>query len=216
MEQITKIESELKPIENEVLTLKDQAEAMTIASEDDYQKATDAVGVVTDKKKQIEKLRKFFVDPLNKQVKDINSMFKPQTEQADEIITIIKRKMAKWWNDQEEKRRKEEARLQAIRDKANEKRAEQGKEMIQEPVKQVAEVERTTTSDKAQSTVKKRWTHKIVSMEKLPDDVKKAVWAEAYKKGIVDTVVRKFVQAGVREMAGVEIYQETDIAVKSS
>jgi hypothetical protein len=213
--EIKTIESELKPLANDVLSFSERANALVIASDEDYSSATEFVGIINEKKKAIEKARKFFVDPLNKQVKDINAMFKPQVDQADDIITTVKKKMGAFWQEKEKARLKEEARLQAIRDKANEKRAEQGKEEIAEPVKQVAEVAKTVTSDAAQSTVRKVWKHKVISINSLPEDVKKAIFEEAYRKGIIDTVIRKFVTAGIREMSGVEIYEDTEIAIRS-
>jgi len=212
--EITKVESELKVYENELVTDRDRANALVIENDEHYNQATEYVSGMSAKMKQLEKLRKFFVDPLNLQVKNINAMFKPQVEARDEVVRIIKSKMAVYFNKKEEARQAEERRLQAIRDKANEKREEKGQAPIAEPVRQVAEVDRTQSVGAAQSTVKKVWTHKIVSIDALPDDVKKAVFAEAYKKGIITTVVQKFVNAGVREMSGVEIYQDTQIAVR--
>lgn len=208
------IDEQLKPLETEIVTQKQKAEALEIKTDADYDLATEAVKFVTDRKKAIEDTRKFFVDPLNKQVKDINARFKPQADEADEVIKIIKGKMSVYFSKKEEARLKEEKRLQDIRDKANAKREAEGKEMIAEPVREVAEVSRTVSTGAAQSTVKKVWKHKIISMSELPDDVKKAIFAEAYKKGLVDTVVGKFVKAGVREMTGVEIYQDTQIAIR--
>lgn len=212
--KVNTIESHLKPLASEVLSLQEKATTLVIASEEDYSSATEFVGVINEKKKAIESARKFFVEPLNNQVKDINAMFKPQVEQADEIITTIKKKMGAYWQKKEDARIKEEARLQAIRDNANSKRIAEGKEEIAEPVKQVAEVTKTVSSNSTQSTVRKVWVHKVTSINALPDDVKKAIFEEAYQKGIIDTIIRKFVKAGIREMSGVQIYQDTQIAIK--
>lgn len=211
---ISKVENELKVYETELLTEQAKAEAVVIASDDDYNMATEYISALNTKKKQLEKLRKFFVEPLNQQVKNINAMFKPQVEAHDGVIQIIKGKMASYFDKKEKERITEEKRLQAIREKANEKRAEQGKEAIAEPVREVAEVQKTASVGAAQTTARKVWKHKVISMDKLPEDIKKAIWAEAYKKGIVDQVVRKFVMAGMHEISGVEVYQETEIAVR--
>ena len=212
--EIINIEKELTPIKTEVISLKEKADALVILNDDDYNHATEFAGFVNDKSKSIEKMRKFFVDPLNAQVKSINAMFNPEIDEADAIVKIVKGKMGTYFQKKEEERLKEEKRLQDIRDKANAKREEKGIEPIAEPVKQVSEVARTVTTGTKQSTVKKVWKHEIESIDKLPDDVKKAIFAEAYNKGIISTVVQKFVNAGIREMSGVRIYEDVQIALK--
>ena len=210
--QITAIESKIEPIKAEIGTLKERAEAMVIKDDKDYQAASDALDVVSSQAKAAEKMRKFFVDPLNAQVKNINALFKPQKVAAEEVVGIIKGKMSAYFTEQEEKRLKEAARLQAIRDKADAKRAEQGKEAIAEPVREVAAPAKTISTGASKAQVRKVWKHKIVSINELPDDVKQAIFAEAYKKGIITTVINKFIKAGIREMSGVEIFQENQIA----
>lgn len=204
-------ETQLKPLSEEVLSLHEQVNALEVNTDDDYAKAGDLATIVNSKSKAIDEMRKFFTGPLNAQVKSINGLFNPKIEEADEIVKTIKGKMQVYFNKKEEARLKEERRLQAIRDKANEKREEAGKEIIAEPVKQVAEVQRMVTSDNSKTTVKKVWTHEIVSINELPEEVKKAIFAEAYRKGICDSVIKKFIDAGMREMTGVKIYEEARV-----
>jgi len=208
------VEKELKPIESEIITFAEQAGSLSVETEKDYEGASDFIKVINDKKKAVEKMRKFFVDPLNAQVKDINGMFKPQVEESDTIIKLVKGKMGVYYQKKEDARLKEEARLEKIRIAADKKRAEAGKEAIAEPVKEVAEVQKTVATETSKTTVKKVWVHKVESMSKLPEDVKKAIFEEAYRKGIVDTVIRKLVNAGMREIEGVNIYQEANINIR--
>ena len=214
MQEPQNIERELAVYENEIVTDRDRASAVMIETDEHYAEATAFVSYLSGKMKDIEKLRKFFVDPLNAQVKNINSMFKPQVEAREEVVGIVKGKMATYYQKKEAARIAEEKRLQAIRDKANEKREEKGQAPIAEPVRQVEEVKRTATVGAAQTTVKKVWKHKIVSIDALPEEIKKAIFAEAYKTGLMDTVIRKFVHAGVREMSGVEIFEDVQVAVR--
>lgn len=212
--ELSAFEAELQPLQKEVLTFQERAEALVIETDEDYEKAGEMAVVVNEKSKAIEKMRKFFVDPLNAQVKSINGVFNPQIDEADAIVKTIKGKMSVFFDKKEEARLKEEKRLQDIRDKANAKRAEAGKEAIAEPVKEVAPVARTVTTGMAQTTVRKTWEHEILSMSELPADVQKAIFAEAYKKGIVGQVVQKFVDAGIREMTGVRIYEKSTVVLK--
>ncbi len=209
---LTKIEAETKSVEAEVLWFKDKAEAMVIASDEDYAAASDVLDIVKSKIKAGEKMRKFFVDPLNAQVKNINALFKPQTQYAEGIEQTIKGKMADYYKKKEAVRIAEEARLQKIREAADAKRVAAGKEVIAEPVREVATPAKTVVTGASKSQVRKFWTHEIESINALPDDVKQAIMGEAYKKGIVKSVVQKFVDAGVREMTGVRIYEDVTIA----
>lgn len=208
---ITVVEKEFS---TEVLTYRDQAEAFVINSDEDYEKAGDLAGTINEKKKSIDAMRKFFVQPLNVQVDNINAMFMPKVKEADSIVNLLKGKMSVYFTKKEEARLKEEKRLQAIRDKADADRAEQGKEAIATPVREVAPVAKTITSSVAQSQIRKSWTHEIISMSELPEDIKKAIFAEAYKKGLVTMVVQKFVDAGMREISGVKVFEQATVALK--
>lgn len=211
---IATVEKEIKPLANDLILFRSEVEAFAIESDDDYSKASDMLKTVNTKKKSIEETREFFVKPLNTQVKSINGIFKPQTEHADETIKILKNKMSEFFDKKERARIAEENRLQAIRDKANEKRAEQGKEEIAEPVKEVAEVAKTVSAGFSSTTVRKVWTHEIISMKEMPPEIKEAIMGEAFKKGIVTTVVQKFVDAGMHEISGVKVFQKNVVSVR--
>ena len=90
----------------------------------------------------------------------------------------------------------------------------EGKEAIQTPVREVAPVAKTVTTETAQTQVRKTWKHEIISMNDLPEDIKKAIFAEAWRKGIVTSVVQKFVEAGIRSMTGVRIFEKSNIVLK--
>jgi len=209
------IETKVADIESDVQTFEQKATAMVISTPEDNEQATEVLGILTKRKKSIEETRKFFVDPLNAQVKAINAKFKPQTTQVESVISIVKKKVGDYHVAEEEKRAKEQARKDAIRDKANAKRIEEGKEVIDAPVNQVEEKAQTTASATGSATVKKVTKHRIIDVDALPDNIKATIMAEAVKKGIADTVVRKFVSAGMTEISGVEIYQTTEVAVKA-
>lgn len=212
--ETTNIDTQLKPIEKEVLSFRKKAESIVIKNDDDYNEVSNFAGSISAKEKDIDKLRKFFTEPLNAQLDNINAMFMPQIKEAKSIVVLLKGKMSVYFTEKEEARLKEEKRKQDIRDKANAKRAEQGKEEIAEPIKDVAPVNKTVTTDSVQTQIRKVWKHEVKSMSKLPDDVKKAIFEEAWKKGIVDMVIKKFVDAGIRSMTGVDIFEENTVALK--
>lgn len=210
---IKKAELELLPLQNEIMTIEEKINSIEITNDAEYAQFNDMASGVKTKRDAIEAQRKFFTAPLNKIIDDYNAMFMPQVKHADDLIKLIKSKMITFFNKKEAERMAEEKRLQAIRDKANAKREEQGKDLIIEPVKEVAEVQRTVSTGFSKSTAKKVWTHEILHLNELPEDIKQAILGEAYNKGIVKTVVQKFVNAGIREMSGVRIYEATNISI---
>ena len=74
MQEPQNIERELAVYESEIVTDRDRATAVVIDNDEHYQEATAFVSYLSGKMKDLEKLRKFFVDPLNAQVKNINSL----------------------------------------------------------------------------------------------------------------------------------------------
>ncbi len=209
---LAKVMADAKPIETEMQMFKDQAEGLVIKSEDDYKNASDFLDIINTKKKNTDKMRKFFVEPLNSHVDSINAVFMPQVKGADAIVQIVKQKMATFFNEQEAKRVAEQARLDKIRADADAKRIAEGKEVIAEPVREVAMPTKTVATGSSKAQVRKVWTHEIEHLDQLPEDIKKAIIGEAWKKGIAKSVVQKFVDAGLREIAGVRIFEETRIA----
>jgi len=213
IKSIEVIQTELLPLQTEVVTFKDQAEKMIIKTDADYEVANNLAGVVNSKGKSIDTMRKFLVGPLNAHVDSINAIFMPQVKEADAIVKTIKAKMGAYFDEKETARLKEEKRLQDIRDKADAKRAEAGKEAIAEPVREVAPVAKTVVTAVGKSSIRKTWEHEIVSIDQLPEDIKKLVFAEAYRKGIIATIVQKMVDAGVRDMTGVRIYEKSNVVL---
>ena len=210
-----KVEQEVATIETEVVTLQEKADAVVIDSTESNEAATAVLGELSDKKKAIEEVRTSIVKPLNDHVKDINLKFKPQTTSIDAAIKTIKGKVSAYYIAEEEKAAKEQARLDKIREEADAKREEKGEEAIAEPVRQVEQKAQTTQAvSGATTTVKKVWKHQVLSMKELPENVMKAILEEAFKKGIVDTVVRKMVNAGMHEISGVRVYQDTEVSVR--
>lgn len=205
--------TEIKTYEAELMTEQQKADALVIKSDEEYDQATEVCAVISEKAKEIDAFRDFLVRPLNNQVKSINDMFMPQVKYRKEVIGTIKTKMADYYEKKERAAAAEQARLDKIRADADAKRIAEGKEIIQEPVREVAEVQRTNYVGSARSTAKKKWTHEMISINELPDDIRNAILAEAWTKGIITSVVQRFVDAGLREIKGVRIFEKTDIVL---
>ncbi len=156
-----------------VKTDQDQADAITVLAE------------TKDKMKRIEHWRKFFVDPLNKQVKSINNVFKSQLDPLKVLEGRIKH---------------------ALKDYADEKEA-----ALLEEAKNASEpVEALKTSVRTDSGLmsrKKIWKWRVKDEAKLRN---------AYPELFVldEKAVNAMVKGGAREVEGIEIYQETVIALR--
>jgi len=211
--EVRPIEIEVAEAETFITTNRERAESLVIKTEEDYAAATDFAADVKTQGAHIDKVRRFFVDPLNQQVDNINAMFMPRVKEAKAVEDIIKGAMKKYLDAKEAARLKEQKRLDDIRDAANAKREEKGEEAIAEPVRQVAPVATHAVASKGSSTARKKMKGEVLHIEQLPPDIIKAILAEAWKKNIIQSVVQKFVDAGMHEIPGVRVYEDTIIAV---
>lgn len=146
-------------------------------------------------KKKIEEKRKFFVQPLNEQVKKINEMFKGYSQPLDEADRIIRAKMLDFRRKQEEKIKKEAERLA----KENKMKGEAKKEFIEE-VMASTEVAKQTEN----TTIKKVWTFEILDEAKVPRQF----------LIVSETKIREAIRNGVREIPGIRIFEEERISMK--
>jgi len=147
-------------------------------------------------------MRKFFVAPLNKQVKGINLKFKPYTDVLDKAEAEIKSKMTAYQVEQEKIRLAEEDRLRKIQQKEYEKqvkKAEKKDEDIPPPPPPV----RVETPKVEGLSMRKMWDFEIIDIGKIPAEYM-----------IPDeTKIRKIVNAGVRKIAGIRIFEKTISAI---
>jgi hypothetical protein len=181
-----------------------------ITSPESLTAASEFLARVKDKLKSIESMRDYFVRPLNNQVKDINNMFKMQSEPFVIMEKLIKGEIVKYHEEQERiamdaeiKRREEEeklrAKLEAAKTEKQKDKLEQKIEAVQVPV---AAPQQTIRTNAGVVSVKKVWTFKITDQSLVPDEF----WE------INETMIRKEIAAGNRDIPGVNIYQESQIA----
>jgi len=168
---------------------------------------TDAVSFTQEIKraiKRVEDLRKFFVNPLNKQVKEINLKFKPIITDFESAEKKLKEKIIAYQNEEEVKRLKEEDRLRKLQEKKYEKEIAKSEKKgeIAPPPPAPVHIEKPKTEG---LRITKRWTYEIVNEAEVPREYL-----------CVDTKkIGKVVSAGIRDIKGVRIYQETGSAIGS-
>jgi colicin import membrane protein len=91
----------------------DSANSMVIDSHEMYQIAGEDLANIKRRQKELEEQRTGIVKPLNEAVKRINDMFRAPMEFLTQAEGILKRRMLTYTEEQERKRRAEEAKLRA-------------------------------------------------------------------------------------------------------
>lgn len=212
----------IKLISKDVTKITKEADAIVIKSAEDYEGANKFLVVVKENLNKINKMRSFFTDPYVEQRRvalqkknEIDALFDNQTTPLESIESKLKRAMSDFKLEEDRKARAEEARLQKIRDEANAKREEKGQDQIMTPIKTVERVDQTVKvgDGVGKSTAKKVWKHEVLKISEFPEDILKKILTVAYQKGIIDQVIRDEVKNGVREIKGVRIYEDFEIAV---
>lgn len=189
----------------EVITA--EADTYTIQSQNDIAIATDFLVKVKARAKRIEELRQFFVKPLNDQVKAINDRFKAVIKPLEEIEAKVKRSISDYTLEQERLRREEEWKLQELHAKEMAKKEKAAEKAGTEFVPTVApKIEKSMPSVKTESgktTTIKVWKFEVTDAAAVPREYL-----------VVDeTLIRKAVQAGAREIPGVRIYEDVQVKV---
>lgn len=182
--------------------------------------------------KAVEKRRKFFVDPLNKHVKEINALFKGISEPVQAAADGLRQKIAVY--RVEEKRRADEA-LAAARREAEEKAhaaAEAAAEhaaVVGVPPAVAVEAEiraevahnesamataraavlavsgrpaKTVETAAGRTTASKVWAHEVLCKELIPMDY----------LSVDEAAIRRAIAAGERSIPGVRIYETERIS----
>ena len=151
-------------------------------------KASEYVKGINDRIKLIEEKRLTFTKPLNESLTAINATFKELSVPLNEVKIIVTNRIMSWRRSEQEKAEKEEARRRAIQ----EAHRDQGHQ-VNAPV--VMEKQKAVVGN---ISVRKIWKYRIEDFSKLSDKFKE----------INQTEINNSIRAGVREIAGLKIYQE--------
>lgn len=200
-------ESKIKEISTDVKKQITIAGKIVVEKQDDVVKATEFLGGIKNRIKKIEELRTLFVKPLNDHVKTINAMFKEQSAPLEQIESKVKRAISDYKLEEDRKARAEEARLEKIRATANAKRKEKGVAPIETPLATVDRSEQTVNTEAGRTTTKKVWKFRILDINKVPRQFLRCEVAHAEVIGAINS--------GVREIDGLEIYEDYQVGVST-
>lgn len=189
----------------EVITA--EADTYTIQSQNDIAIATEFLVKVKARAKRIEELRQFFVKPLNDQVKAINDRFKSVIKPLEEIEAKVKRSISDYTLEQDRQRREKERELQEAHAKEmakQEKAADRaGTEFVPTAAPKIEKAMPSVKTESGKTTTIKVWKFEVKDAAAVPREYL-----------VVDeTLIRKAVQAGAREMPGVRIYEDVQVKV---
>lgn len=218
MYQIERTETEVK-IQSQSEIAIQKANALVVDSEEKLTLATDILDFIKKKFKQADAERSAIVKPFNDGVKAINARFKTITEPLAKAESDLKSKMLQYQRELERQRREvEEAKRKEVeqyaKDIAEKQKAEgdqagaailinQLQKAMQEPI----QIDKVRGSTGAVSTIRKNWTYKVVDIKAL---------AQARPELVVEisSEVRKLINAGARDVPGLEIYQEESLSIR--
>jgi hypothetical protein len=196
---------ELIEVRENVSAIVVQAGAVVIASAQDVEDASGILKSLAGAKKSLTAMRLFFVKPLNDQVSKINDMFKAIAAPAEEADVIVRGKILAYRQEVAERERKEQERLNRLAE-ARMERAEKKAEETGAPVPAPIIPSVVSYQDKTigSVTARKVWSYRIVDEAKVPREYL-----------IVEpTLVRKAVREGARDIPGIEIFEEEQLAVR--
>lgn len=200
---------EVKELELDITNIQAQGKALQVSNQDEYQRGVELLSWIQKSIKKAEEKRKFFVSPLNDHVARINAFFKNFTQPLAEMREVIEPKMMAWRRAEDARIAAEEERIrkeQAAVQKKLEKEAKKNGGAVPEPlpVPTFMPQAKTVFADNGMATVKKNWTWKIKNRELIPNEY----WILDEKK------LNAAVRAGIRNIRGIEIYQEESLSVR--
>lgn len=188
---------ELTVLKGQISKLENQAQSVTIETQDDYTGAVDLVSKLKEAGKAIKDKKETITKPLNEALKNARDLFRPIEEQFDSAEAIIKRKLLDYKKKVDEEARAKEAKIAADLESGKIKKIETAEKKMES----IERVESTTRGKVGEVQIRKikkvRITNEILIPREylVPDQV----------------AIRRDALAG-KEIPGVEVYEEESIA----
>jgi chromosome segregation ATPase len=166
-----RVGTSLASVITEAKAIKERIASLTITDESSHLIAVETSSIITRLKKMVEKARKDQVDPLNAEVKEVNTHFKQYSDRLDELDKSVRGKLSTWDVEQERIRQEKEERqrkaLEELRRKELEEAAKNKTEAPAALVIPTKEVEKTTRSDTGSATSMLFWNFEVTDIDAL-------------------------------------------------
>ncbi len=208
-------EERAKAIDKEIAVLNKKSESfLAIESSAQYAQANEFLALVKGRADEIEKERKSITVPLNAALDAANAVYQPRLKKCKEVTDIVKNAMSAFLRAENEKAQKEEKRLADLRAKQDERREEKGQAPVATPLPTVARPETVVQTDAGKTVAKKVWKFEITTLKDIPQQYLQQTLKLAIEAGMLNKVLKQAVDGGVRDIAGVRIYE--DFAISTS
>lgn len=192
----------------QVRLLLKEAEGIQIITDQATADRATELGVMAKKlSKELVAHKQYYEAPHSEYVKKVRNLFKVFLDPLVAIPPMLGRKLSDWRIFQENERRRRIAEQEALARKIQKEEEQKARESAEKgaaytPVAPapvvVPEVPKTTRTTEGSSSQRKEWTFKIVDPDKVPNEY----------RVIDEKAIRKAVKAGIREIPGVEIFQD--------
>lgn len=215
----------IQPIEIKARVYLNTIHEAKIENEADKENAVSLLKEITTYKKSIKQQEEELSADAKKTLNDIKATFKQPKQFIEEAEGIIRTKINHFLDEQ---RAKMEAEALALKQKAEDEALKQAEaleelksgageydavtrqamiEAIEEKQNKIIDEtakKQTINQSSANSTVRKVWAFKVVDMSKIPLEYLQ----------LNETAVRNAIKEGKREIAGLEIFQQSQVAIR--
>lgn len=188
-----------------------QCHEIAVIDETSQRQAATLLGMVQDGIKHIETERKTWTQPLLDQKKRLDDIFKRMSQPLEDAKSKLQSQLIGYQVKLEAIRQKEEARLRALAEKRRERAEAQGKPspIPETIIPYVQGADKTVYSDNGSLTYTTKLKGRVVDLSKIPlyfNDV------QLLQPDMV--AINKLVSAGIKNIPGIEIYEETFTRVR--
>ncbi|KKM26707.1 hypothetical protein LCGC14_1581980 [marine sediment metagenome] len=188
-ELITKAESEEIRKQNSPIVA--EANKLVINTAEGENKAFEALKVIKERLEFVENKRTVITKPLNKSLREVNTLFKELSGPLKTADDIIRKKILLFHEEQRVIAEKEEAKRHRIQEAHRKKGHKIHAPAVVEP-------------ERGNSTTQKRWVFEVKDIKLVPEEYL-----------VVDTsVVNNAIANGTREIKGLRIFQRESITVR--
>ena len=186
---------------------KESKKLITITTEAEAQKAGVFLAGVQTRLKRIEEVRVFYTKPLVDQQRNLNALFKQQSDPLNALFATVNNAVKNYLREQERIAREKEDKLRIEQEKKNAKQEAKGKSVDFTPAPTVERAPTNFTSGQGGGvSARKVWTHTVTDPMLVPRK-----YLVVNEKLIADAV-----KAGERSIDGVKIFEDFDTRVRAN
>jgi hypothetical protein len=189
------------------IVTRESKKLVKIVTEDEAKKASTFLAGVKTRLNRIEEVRVFYTKPLVEQQRNLNALFKQQSDPLTAVFNLVNGAVKDYLREQERIARAQEEKLRIEQEKKNAKLEAKGKTPDFTPAPTVERAPTGFSSGMGGGvSAQKVWTHKIIDEALVPRQ-----YLIVNEQAIKDAV-----KSGTRSIAGVDIYEDFKTQVRSN